>query len=221
MELKQVQVSDSLEEIARIGVVFFKQVANGAVSSPLRVSLDEFASELRQTMGDRRPSDLEPVQRTRKLYHLVGVDPTRDRPSSERLLRRVVQGRPIPKVNKLVDAMNLVSLQHQCPIGIYDWGAIAPPVLVRIGRPDERFEGTAGEWVPVEGRLVVGGGEGLFGSPSRDSARTAVTLGTVRAFGLAWAPAEAPREYLERVLADMIANAEKYCDAKVSEFGII
>ena len=221
MELQQVQISDSLEDIARIGVVFFKTLSNGAVSSALRERLDSFCAELRQTMEGRRPSDLESVDRIRRLYHSLGIDPTKERPSSESLLRRVLKGRPVPKVSKLVDAMNLVSLQHQCPIGIYDWDKISPPVLVRIGRPDEHYVGMSGSAISLEGRLVVGGGEGLFGNPGHDSARTKVDLGTVRAFGIAWAPASAPRTFLETVIADMIDTAEEYCDAKVAEYGIL
>ena len=192
MELKQIQLSDSLEDIARIGVVFFREVSNGAASTALRKRLEALAAELRQAIGDRPLSELESVKQTRKLYHSVGVDPTRDRPSSERLLRRVVQNRSLPKVNKLVDAVNLASLSTQCPMGVYDWDKIVPPVLVRIGRPEESFAGISGEPISIEGRIALVDGEGLFGNPSHDSARALVTLGTVRALVVAWASAEMP-----------------------------
>ena len=184
MELKQIQLSDSLEDISRIGVIFFKQLSNGPVSTLLRERLEAFAEELRHSMADRRPSEIDAVARTRKLYRLVGVDPTKDRPSSEKLLRRVIQERPLPKVNKLVDAMNLVSLREQCPIGVYDWDRIVPPILVRVGRPDEAYTSVAGREVRLEGRLAVGDGEGLFGNPSLDSDRTKVTRDTMRAFAV-------------------------------------
>lgn len=221
MELKHIQVSGSLEDIARIGVVFFKSLSNGPVSSTLRSRIEALADELRTSIGSRRLSQLEGVARSRKLYKLVGIDPTKDRPSSERLLRRVVQQRPLPKVSKLVDAMNLVSLQVQCPLGVYDWDRIVPPVLVRIGRPDEGCRGINEEWVNVEGRLVLVDGEGLFGNPSHDSDRTKITLGTVRAMVIAWAPAEAPRSFLESTLEEIVSLAEEFCAAKVAGFGIL
>jgi DNA/RNA-binding domain of Phe-tRNA-synthetase-like protein len=221
MELKHVQISDSLEGIARIGVVFFKHISNGPVSSTLRARMDSLAAELRHTLADRQLSEIEAVARMRKLYRTVGIDPTKDRPSSEKLLRRAVQGRPLTKVSKLVDAMNLVSLQLQCPLGVYDWDRIVPPVLVRVGRPDESYIGLSQERVSLEGRLVLVDGEGLFGNPSHDSDRTKVGLGTVRAFVVAWAPAEAPRSYLESVIKDVIDLGREFCDAKVGEFGIL
>jgi len=221
MQLKNIQLSDSLEDIARIGVVFFKEISNGAVSAPLRKRIEDLADELRRTVAERPLSELEGVRRTRKLYHLVGVDPTKDRPSSERLLRRVIQNRALPKISKLVDAVNLASLSLQCPLGVYDWDKIVPPVLVRVGRPEDSFVGARKEPVSLEGRLVLVDGEGLFGNPSRDSTRTRVRLGTVRGLVVAWASAESPRSYLEDVLKEVIELATQFCEARVSESGIL
>ena len=221
MQLKNIQLSDSLEDIARIGVVFFREISNGAVSATLRTRIEALADELRRTVGQRPLSELEGVRRTRKLYHLVGVDPTKDRPSSERLLRRVIQNRTLPKVSKLVDAVNLASLSLQCPLGVYDWDKIVPPVLVRVGRPEDSFIGPRKEPISLEGRLVLVDGEGIFGNPSRDSKRTRVRLGTVRGMVVAWASAESPRSYLEDVLKEVIELATQFCEARVSEWGIL
>ena len=221
MELKHIQVSNSLEQIARIGVVFFKSLSNGVVSTELRQRMETLAAELRQTIGDRPLSELESVRQTRKLYHAVGVDPTKDRPSSERLLRRVTLNRQLPKVSRLIDAMNLASLSLQCPLGVYDWDRIAQPVLVRIGRPDESYLTVMNDTFGLEGRLVLVDGEGLFGNPSHDSARTQVSLGTVRALVIAWASAEAPKSFLESVLREVIALGKEFCDARVGEWGIL
>jgi DNA/RNA-binding domain of Phe-tRNA-synthetase-like protein len=221
MELKHVQLSESLADIARIGVVFFRQVSNGAVSATLRKRIESLSAELRQSIGNRTVSDLEAVKRTRKLYHLLGVDPTKDRPASERLLRRVVQNRQLPKLNKLVDSVNLVSLSVQRPLGVYDWDKIVPPVLVRVGRPDESYLGIANEAIGLEGRLVLVDGEGLFGNPSHDSARTQVTLGTVRAMVVAWATADTPKSQLEAVLGEITSVVKEFCDARVGESGVL
>jgi DNA/RNA-binding domain of Phe-tRNA-synthetase-like protein len=221
MELKQIQISDSLGDIARIGVVFFKQVSNGAVSSVLRKRMEAMGVELRNSIGDRQISELDPIRETRKLYHLLGVDPTKDRPSSERLLRRVMQNRGLPKLSKLVDAVNLVSLSLQCPLGVYDWDKVVPPVLVRIGRPEESYLTAANEPMSLEGRLVLVDGEGLFGNPSHDSSRTSVTLGTVRAMVVAWTSVETPKARLEAVLQEVIVLAREFCDARVAESGVL
>src|SRR3989442_14552111 len=109
--LHQIQISPSLEDIVRVGVVFLHSLSFGQESKAVRKTIDSLSEELRRSIGDRRPSELETVARSRRLYKLVGIDPTKERPSSEKLLRRVLHNRPFPAVNGFVDAMNLVSLR--------------------------------------------------------------------------------------------------------------
>lgn len=220
MKLREIQVSDSLEGLARVGISFLKGVVNASPSPALGERLDGLVEELRHTVKDRRLSELEVVQLARKLYHRLGLDPTKDRPSSERLLRRVQQGRPLPRINTLVDAVNLASLSLQCPLGVYDWDKVAPPVLVRIGRPDEGYLSVSRNPLHLEGRLVLVDGEGLFGNPSQDSLRTCVTGGTVRAMVVAWAPVDATNEYLDSVLREIDQVCSEFCSGTVVESGV-
>lgn len=221
MHLNKLQRSDSLEGIARLGAVFFQHVSNGPTSNDLLRRRNDMATEIRMTIGERPLSELEPVRQTRKLYHALGIDPTKDRPSSERLLKRVVQGRELPTVNQLVDAVNLVSLTVQTPLGVYDWDKIAPPVLVRIGRPDESFTTIGGKRFQAGGRIVLVDGESVFGSPSRDSERSKVGEGTVRALSIVWAPAGVSNDWLESVLKEVIQAAKDFCGARVAQSGIL
>lgn len=221
MQLSKLQRSDSLEGIARIGAVFLQQISNGPTSSSLLRRRNDMATEMKMTIGERPLAELEPVRQTRRLYHALGIDPTKDRPSSERFLKRVVQGRELPTVNQLVDLVNLASLTVQCPMGVYDWDRIAPPVLVRIGRPDESFTTISGKTFRAGGRIVLVDGEAVFGSPSQDSKRTRIREGTVRALGIVWAPAGVSNDWLESVLKEVIQGAGEFCDATVAESGIL
>ncbi len=178
-------------------------------------------SEIAHSIEGRVISSLEGVQLNRKLYHALGIDPTKDRPASERLLRRVVQKRPFPKVNQLVDAINLASLSLQCPFGVYDWDKVSPPVLMRVGRPDESYVAIGGKVYKVEGRLVLVDGESLFGNPGRDAQRTKVDEGTVRALVVAWFPAEVSNERMEAVLREIIDTTAEFCDAAPDAWGIL
>lgn len=221
MELRHIQVSGSLEDIAKIGVVFLKDVRNGASPALLRQRMDSVCAELHQAIGSRPLGDLDSVKRTRHLYHRLGLDPTRERPTSERLLRRVVQGRPLPQVSSLVDAVNLASLMHQFPMGVYDWDRVVPPVLVRIGRPDEAYTGLKGETVPLEGKIVLVDGEGPFGSPSQDSPRALASSGTVRAVVILGAAADTPKTNLDEAVKELMALTREFCGSRVGDWGIL
>lgn len=217
----QIQVSPSLEDILRVGVVFLHSLTVGRESRKVQKTVEALGEELRRTIGERRPSELEPVARTRRLYKSVGLDPTKERPSSEKLLRRLLRSRPFPFVNDFVDAMNTVSLRLQFPLGFYDWDQILPPVLLRIGRPDEGYVSIGGAEVNLQGKIVLVDGEGPFGNPTQDSERTCITPRTVRALVIAFAPHDTPRVAMEEVLREIGAAAKEYCGGRVAASGLV
>jgi DNA/RNA-binding domain of Phe-tRNA-synthetase-like protein len=66
------------------------------------------------------PEPLDVIAAVRTMYKRVGIDPTKTRPSSEALLRRVRKGDELPAINSLVDIINWCSLETQLPFGLYD-----------------------------------------------------------------------------------------------------
>jgi DNA/RNA-binding domain of Phe-tRNA-synthetase-like protein len=124
----------------------------------------------------------EPMTQTRALYWRVGIDPTKTRPSSEALLRRVRKGEPLPRVNSLVDVCNWCSVETQIPFGLYDLAQVSGDVVtLRLGAEGEGYEGIRKDRVNVSGRLAAVDAIGPFGNPTSDSARTMVTSSTTRA----------------------------------------
>src|SRR6185295_9879803 len=123
------------------------------------------------------------------MYKRVGIDPTKTRPSSEALLRRVRKGDELPRINSLVDIINWCSLETQLPYGLYDVDRIGGDVTLRIGQPGEEYAGIRKDTVHVDGRLTLADERGPFGNPTSDSARTMVTTSTVRALVVIFCPA--------------------------------
>jgi DNA/RNA-binding domain of Phe-tRNA-synthetase-like protein len=122
------------------------------------------------------------------LYRRFGVDPTRHRPSSEALLRRVGRGDPLPRVNSLVDVANVVSLRLQVPVGLYDLGRVEGELRVRLGRAGEAYAGIGRDLVSVAGRICVADDQGACGNPSADSVRTMITTATAEAAWIFFLP---------------------------------
>jgi DNA/RNA-binding domain of Phe-tRNA-synthetase-like protein len=134
------------------------------------------------------------------MYKRVGIDPTKRRPSSEALLRRVRKGEGLPRINSMVDVCNWCSLECQLPYGLYDAARIEGDVVLRIGREGESYPGIRKDDVHVGGRITLADGRGPFGNPTSDSARTMVTTSTTRALVVVFAPTEIAQERLNRVL---------------------
>ncbi len=137
----------------------------------------------------------------RQMYKRVGLDPTKVRPSSEALLRRVRRGDELPRINSLVDIINWCSLESQLPFGLYDSDRIDGLVTLRLGLPGEQYAGIRKEVVHVGGRLTLADGQGPFGNPTSDSARTMVTPATTHALVVIFAPASLAETAVARVVA--------------------
>ena len=143
---------------------------------------EDFELEVKRAEQAARSGEVGAASRARDLYRRFGVDPTRVRPSSEALLRRLKKGEGLPRVNSLVDVANSMSVQLQVPVGLYDLDKTKGEELVlRLGQPGETYEGIRKERVNVAGRICVADAEGPCGNPSADAARTMITTETERA----------------------------------------
>lgn len=120
----------------------------------------------------------------RDFYWRMGLDPTKVRPASEALVRRIVQGRSLPKINTVVDSYNLASALSKVPIAAFDADSISGyKLFMRSARPGEEFLGIGmREPRKLIGReLVVEDGAGLVAIyPYRDAERTKIAEDTKR-----------------------------------------
>jgi DNA/RNA-binding domain of Phe-tRNA-synthetase-like protein len=153
-----------------------------------------------------------PVETTavRTMYKRVGIDPTKTRPSSEALLRRVRKGDTLPRINSMVDVCNWCSFEFQLPYGLYDAARIEGDVTLRIGREDESYPGIRKDDVHVGGRIALVDGLGPFGNPTSDSARTMVTTATTRGLLVVFAPREIDAGRLTRIIDVTSERMQQY-----------
>jgi DNA/RNA-binding domain of Phe-tRNA-synthetase-like protein len=117
---------------------------------------------------------------TRAAYKALGKDPARYRGSAEALLRRVIAGKSLPRINAVVDIINLVSVESRLPIGLYDLTRVQGDIAFRAGRAGETYKGIGKYDLNLEGLPVFCDALGPHGSPTSDSERTMVTSETTR-----------------------------------------
>jgi DNA/RNA-binding domain of Phe-tRNA-synthetase-like protein len=115
---------------------------------------------------------------TRAAYKALGKDPARYRGSAEALLRRVIAGKGLPRINAVVDIINLVSVESRLPIGLYDLAHVSGDIVFRAGRAGETYKGIGKYDLNLEGLPVFCDAVGPHGSPTSDSERTMVTSET-------------------------------------------
>ena len=186
-------LAPDLEPIVRPGVLWL----HGARVVERESRLD---GPLAQAEAAVRANPPDEVAAVRTMYKRVGIDPTKRRPSSEALLRRVRKGEGVPRINSMVDVCNWCSLEFQLPYGLYDAAHIEGDVVLRLGVEGESYPGIRKDEVHVGGRITLADSRGPFGNPTSDSARTMVTPATTRALVVVFAPREIDQRRLGHVV---------------------
>jgi len=154
-------------------LVWFRLRPTGKGENELAALRDEAVQATRDQYEGLSTSELPEVAGMRKLFRAAGTDPTRYRPSSEALLRRVMKGDPLPAIHPLVDLNNLVSLRLLAPCCVVDAGHVSPPFTFRAGGPEESMESMRGPF-GLEGKPLLEDVSGPFGTPITDSERVKV-----------------------------------------------
>ncbi len=186
--MMQVVIDPGVVGSLRAGVVEASGVTVSEHDADLWTEIEALSDRLRATHAGLEPSQIEGLRPARELYWRVGVDPTKLRPSSEALLRRVLRGKDLPRINSLVDLNNLCSLDYLLPIGLHDLDRVADAMLLRKGGPGEGYEAIGKGLYSVEGRITAADALGPCGSPTSDSQRTMITLATRRCLMIIYAP---------------------------------
>ncbi len=176
----------------------------------------ETAARLRGQYQGLTPSAISGLAPARNLYKSFGMDPSRHRPSSEALLRRVLKDQELYLINSAVDSCNLASLDFLLPVGMYDLEKIQGDVAICIGEPGDSYAGIRKGQVNVGGRLSLYDAEGPFGSPTSDSLRTCVDGSTNRILAVIFAPAGYVLSDMARNLDHFAALFEAYCSAEAA-----
>ncbi|MGQ0568472.1 MAG: B3/B4 domain-containing protein [Armatimonadota bacterium] len=184
----EVRVDVSVSPLVRIGIVEAEGVTVIGYDSMVWNEIDAVTARLRTVYEGREPAHIEGLQPARDLYRRIGVDPTKLRPSSEALLRRVLRGDGLPRINSLVDISNLCSLECLLPIGLHDLDRASGAFILRRGTPGEGYHAIGKGRYSVEERLTAADDQGPCGSPTSDSQRTMITPATRRCLMIIYAP---------------------------------
>jgi DNA/RNA-binding domain of Phe-tRNA-synthetase-like protein len=125
----------------------------------------------------------------RRLFRAAGCDPTRYRPSSEALLRRLLKGSEMPEIHPLVDLNNCLSAELAVPCCVMAEGTFEPPFVMRAGQAAESYESLRGPF-NLEGKPLLVDARGPCDAPITGSERVKVTAETERATLVAYLPRE-------------------------------
>ena len=166
--------------------LFFAELeSNGA--SDLDELRERVVVEVRESLSRDTLATHPPVAALRRLFKEAGTDPSRYRPASEALLRRLLKGDPLPRIHPLVDLNNCLSAKLAVPCCVMAEGSFEPPFVFRAGRADESYESLRGPF-KLGGKPLLLDAQGPCDAPITGSARVKVSVGTERATLVAYLP---------------------------------
>jgi DNA/RNA-binding domain of Phe-tRNA-synthetase-like protein len=223
LALPPLVVTPELAALVDLGLLTAGGLEVGPAGPALTAAIAAEAGAARTAHGTRSIGDVPGIAPVRRLMSALGTDPTKTRPSSEALLRRVLKGQGIHAVNDVVDTVNLASLRWLLPMGLYDLAALRGTLRLARGGPGDGYSGIGKERVNLEGRPALFDDAGPFGAPTSDSFRTRVHEGTTRILLVIYAPrgAGADPEILPRCLNDTRGLLETLCGARRGEEGLL
>ncbi len=164
-----------------LGAAVYAEIRNSGCCEALWEEIDVFCRDYCARYTPESLKDMPSIQATRQAYKNCGKDPSRYRPSGEALVRRVLKGHELYRVNTVVDVINLASIAYGYSIGGFDFDKIKGDRLVLgVGKPGEPYEGIGRGPLNIEGLPVYRDTEGGIGTPTSDHERTKLTVSSAR-----------------------------------------
>jgi len=153
----------------------------------------------------------------RDFFWRIGIDPTKIRPAAEALIRRVLGGKTIPRINTLVDAYNLASIKTEIALAAFDADKLKGELIMRFAEKGEEFLGIGMEkpMLLKGGEIVVSGGEKLVAVyPHRDADDTKITEKTKNVMLLACGVPDIGEETLQKAARVALEYILRFCDGE-------
>ncbi|MEZ0249220.1 MAG: phenylalanine--tRNA ligase beta subunit-related protein [Thermoproteus sp.] len=170
--------------VSDVGVRIAYQTVMGLNNSVRPKELDDIIrsieNEVRNKYNINELKDNKIIRVYRDFYwRVIGIDPTKQRPAQEALLRRVLRGEELPRINPAVDIGNAASIKWLVPVGLYDMDKIGGDVLELRWSKGETFYPIGGKPTAVNSQIILARGETvLHVYPYRDSELTKVDEST-------------------------------------------
>lgn len=162
-----------------VGACVEAEVQNTPFSQPLWDAIHQQEELFRGTLTTESLKQITSIAATRRVYKACGKDPSRYRPASEALIRRMLQGKELYQIDTLVDLINLASIRFGYSIGGFDASKFVGDTLtLGVGRAGEPYEGIGRGLINIEGLPVYRDAEGGVGTPTSDNERTKIDLNT-------------------------------------------
>ncbi|MEM0010850.1 MAG: phenylalanine--tRNA ligase beta subunit-related protein [Candidatus Bathyarchaeia archaeon] len=204
----------------KVLAVLIEDLRVTAGNPELETLMEETIKEVKSKYRAESLKDVPSIRAYRDFFWRIGLDPTKNRPAAEALIRRILLGNPLPKINAFVDSLNIASIKSEVAIGSFDVDKIVGSrALIRYARCGEEFYGI-GMSKPMVMRgceVVISDDAGLIAMyPYRDSERTKICENTKKALLIFCGVPGVGVNMLSKAMNITVDLLTKFCGGKAS-----
>ncbi|MEE9323189.1 MAG: lysine--tRNA ligase [Candidatus Aenigmarchaeota archaeon] len=123
----------------KIGVAIIRDVKVKREDKGLEKQRKEIVNSIRRKSKDllEKSGRLKAYE---EIYKRTGVDFTKRKPSPTAMIKRLLEGKDLYKVNTVVDAYNLAVIKFQISMGAFNYDKFSFPVVLRLSERGEKFQ---------------------------------------------------------------------------------
>jgi DNA/RNA-binding domain of Phe-tRNA-synthetase-like protein len=184
----------------QLGLLVVNSIVVRSFSTVADRELETLFQYIKNKFEQKTLADDPIISHVRRMYRRIGWEPTRYRPSSEAMMRRILKNKGLYRINNIVDLGNICSIQYHLPLGLYDLNKIKDNVQIDVGQADEIYQGISKEIIHAKGKLILRDDDGIFGNPTADSLRTSINNKTKNVLAVFFIPPEIKQDYIEDTL---------------------
>ena len=189
--------------------------------------LEAAEAEARRLFAGLAVAEHPHIDAWRSAYGAFGAKPSKFLCSAESLLRRVLKGEPLPRINRIVDTYNAVSLRHVLPAGGEDLDRLEGDLHLAFATGAEPFDGAD----PASSDARPNPGEVVWKDPAgvtcrrwnwRQCRRTRLVPETLNAYFVLDRLAPYPLATLDAATEELCAHLQRLspaCEIEVDSLG--
>jgi DNA/RNA-binding domain of Phe-tRNA-synthetase-like protein len=201
-----------------IGYAVARNVKIERIVSELEKEKRRAIDEVREEYASVPMLEISEIRRYREFYKSMNVDPTKIRPATEYLFRKVLAGKFLT-INNLVDSCLLASVKHWAIVSVYDLDRMKGVPTVILAKGTETLQSIDGRNVtPAVGEVLLRDDEKILTAYTLGDAKaTMVTPQTKNVLMTAWNAPGISRQRVENALNAAIDYAKRLCQATVKK----
>ena len=175
----KIKISQSLQDkLPDFKIIAYQMDVNVTKTKEVDDLLENLIKETSSMYQIEEVVNIPKLKKSRDAYKKLGKDPSRYRLATESLIRRIVKGLGLYRINDIVDLGNILSVKTMRSVCVVDSDKIVGDIYVRLGNETDEYYGINRGHINVDKIPVYTDDISPFGTPTSDTDRTEISLNT-------------------------------------------